>query len=84
MEPHKAKKYVKIPTRFGQSFTHSSIINEEKELLSYKQALKASSAEKWLHVNQGEIQNLNDNEKRSLIKAPFDKKKCTWKKGFQN
>ena len=74
IEPLKANREVKNPTRFGQYFTHSSVIDENKEPFSYKQALKSSSAEKWLDAMQEEVQSLNENETWSLVKARYDKK----------
>ena len=35
IKPLKAEREVKNPIRFGNYFTHSSVINEEKEHLSY-------------------------------------------------
>ena len=49
-------------------------MGEEKEPFSFKQALKSSSAEKWLDSMQEELQNLNEIEACSLIEAHFDKK----------
>ena len=73
IEPEKAKREVKVPTRTGQYLTHSIVINEEKEPISYKQALKSSSAEKWLDAMQKEIQNSFENQTWSLVKAPYGK-----------
>ena len=50
IEPQKAKREVKHPTRFGKYFILSSIINEEKKPLPYKQASEPSNAEKWLNA----------------------------------
>ena len=55
MEPFEAEREAKVPNRFGQYFTPSSVMKEEKEPLSYKQALKSSSAEKWLHAMKEEF-----------------------------
>ena len=52
IEPQKAKREVKVPKRFGQYFTHSSVINNEKEPHSYKQALKSGRVETWLDAMQ--------------------------------
>ena len=71
IEPLKAKKEMKVPTQYGQNFTYSSVINDEKEPLSYIQALKLSSVEKWLDAMQEGVQNLN--ETWSSVRALYDK-----------
>ena len=78
-EPLTAKK--EIPTRFVQNFTHSSITNEEKGPLLDKQALKSSSAEKWLDAMEEEVQNLTENQIWFSVKAPHDKK-IIFEKGY--
>ena len=40
MEPHKAMREVKVRNRFGDFSTHSSVINEERDLLSYKKSFE--------------------------------------------
>ena len=57
---------MKVPIRFGQHFTHSSVINEEKGPFSYIKAFKSSNAEEWL--------NRNEIETCFLFEAPYDKK----------
>ena len=52
IEPQKAKRELKVSNRFGQSFTYSSVINQEKEPLAYKKALKSSCAKMWLDAMQ--------------------------------
>ena len=75
MEPRKAKRELKVPTRFGQHIKHSSVMKEEKELFSYKQALKASGAEKWLDAMQQELQIEKKSQTWSSVKTPYGKKK---------
>ena len=70
MESLKAKTEVKVPTRFGQYFTHSSVIKEEKGPLLYEKASNWSSAETWVDTLQEKIQNLIENEMWYSVKAP--------------
>ena len=73
-EPKRTRREVKVPTSFRQYFTHSSVINEEKEPLLYKQAFKSSSVEKWLDPMQEGIQNLKENQTLSSVEALYGNK----------
>ena len=73
-ELQNTKRGVKVPTRFGQFLTRSSVIIEEKEPVSYKQALKSSIADKLLDALKEQIQNLNENQTWSLVKHCMAKK----------
>ena len=83
IEPQKAKREVKVPTRIGQYFTHGSVINEEKEPFSCKQALKSSSADKTLDAIRKEIQNLNENKTWSLDESPYNRESVPEKWAFR-
>ena len=84
VQPLKAIREVEIPTRFAQNFIHSSVKNEEEEPFLYKKSLKSSSAGTWLDAMQEDVQNLYENETRSIVKAPYDKQSIASKMGIQN